>query len=64
MDPWSENASPSDFCLFMDGFLYVSSSQAKTTADRRGRDGESPKIDPWERLRVARTARPSKVRSS
>lgn len=41
MDHWSENASQSDFSLFMDGFLYISSSQAKATLDRRGRDGES-----------------------
>lgn len=42
MDHWSENASQSDFSLFMDGFLYISSCQAKATLDRRGRDGEPP----------------------
>lgn len=40
MDHWSENASQSDFRPFMDGFLYIC-SQARTTADRRVRDGES-----------------------
>uniref|UniRef100_H3C452 ArfGAP with RhoGAP domain, ankyrin repeat and PH domain 2 n=1 Tax=Tetraodon nigroviridis TaxID=99883 RepID=H3C452_TETNG len=39
MDPRSETASRSDFSLFMDGFLYISSREAKTTLDRRGRDG-------------------------
>lgn len=43
MDHWPENASQSDFCLFMDGFLYISCSQAKATPDRRVRDGESPR---------------------
>ncbi|CAF95237.1 unnamed protein product, partial [Tetraodon nigroviridis] len=38
MDPRSETASRSDFSLFMDGFLYISSREAKTTLDRRGRD--------------------------
>ncbi|TNM93795.1 hypothetical protein fugu_001971 [Takifugu bimaculatus] len=38
MDHWSENASQSDFRPFMDGFLYLSWSQAKTSAERRVRD--------------------------
>lgn len=41
MDHWSENASQADFRPFMDGFLYLCWSQAKTPADRRLRDGES-----------------------
>lgn len=41
MDLRSENASQSDFRPFMDGFLYLSWSQAKTAAERRVRDGES-----------------------
>uniref|UniRef100_A0A3P8SBI6 ArfGAP with RhoGAP domain, ankyrin repeat and PH domain 2 n=1 Tax=Amphiprion percula TaxID=161767 RepID=A0A3P8SBI6_AMPPE len=40
LEQWSENASPSDASLFMDGFLYISSGPAKMTLDRRGRDGE------------------------
>lgn len=63
MNDWLEKASPSDFSLFMDGFLYISSSQAKITPDRRGRDGESPS-NRSERLRVVLSVRPSKVRSS
>ncbi|XP_008281667.1 arf-GAP with Rho-GAP domain, ANK repeat and PH domain-containing protein 2 [Stegastes partitus] len=38
LEQWSENASPSDASLFMDGFLYISSGLAKATLDRRGRD--------------------------
>lgn len=65
MDHWLENSSQSDCSLFMDGFLFISSREAKTTPDRRGRDGEPPpQIDPSERLRVVKNARPSKVRSS
>lgn len=39
LDQWSENTL-SDASLFMDGFLYISSGPAKTTLDRRGKDGE------------------------
>lgn len=39
LEMWSENPSLSDVSLFMDGFLYISSGPAKTTLDRRGRDG-------------------------
>ncbi|XP_069563766.1 arf-GAP with Rho-GAP domain, ANK repeat and PH domain-containing protein 2 isoform X1 [Brachyistius frenatus] len=39
LEPWSESASPSDASLFMDGFLYISTSgPARATLDRRGRD--------------------------
>ncbi|XP_070710813.1 arf-GAP with Rho-GAP domain, ANK repeat and PH domain-containing protein 2 [Pempheris klunzingeri] len=38
LEPWSENTSPSDVSLFMDGFLYISAGPTKTTQDRRGRD--------------------------
>ncbi|KAM9836340.1 arf-GAP with Rho-GAP domain, ANK repeat and PH domain-containing protein 2 [Aulostomus maculatus] len=38
LEPWSENTSPSDASLFMDGFLYISAGHAKTMLDRRGRD--------------------------
>ncbi|KAM7377258.1 hypothetical protein PAMA_013853 [Pampus argenteus] len=38
LEQWSENASPSDTSLFMDGFLYISSGPAKMMLDRRGRD--------------------------
>uniref|UniRef100_H2UKC4 ArfGAP with RhoGAP domain, ankyrin repeat and PH domain 2 n=1 Tax=Takifugu rubripes TaxID=31033 RepID=H2UKC4_TAKRU len=37
MDHWSENASQSDFRPFMDGFLYLSWSQAKTSAEHMTR---------------------------
>lgn len=40
LEQWSDNASLSDAFLFMDGFLYISSVPARTTVDRRGRDGE------------------------
>lgn len=40
LDQWSENTFLSDASLFMDGFLYISSGPAKTTLDRRGKDGE------------------------
>lgn len=40
LDQWSENTFLSDASLFMDGFLYMSSGPAKTTLDRRGKDGE------------------------
>lgn len=50
MDHWLESASQSD-SLFMDGFLYISSIQARAALDRRGRDGELG-IDPSERSRV------------
>ncbi|XP_068164232.1 arf-GAP with Rho-GAP domain, ANK repeat and PH domain-containing protein 2 isoform X2 [Antennarius striatus] len=38
LEPWSENSSLSEASLFMDGFLYISSTPLKTTPDRRGRD--------------------------
>lgn len=38
LEQWSDNASPSEASLFMDGFLYISSGLAKATAERRGRD--------------------------
>ncbi|XP_030609581.1 LOW QUALITY PROTEIN: arf-GAP with Rho-GAP domain, ANK repeat and PH domain-containing protein 2 [Archocentrus centrarchus] len=38
LDEWSEDACLSDTSLFMDGFLYISSSSTKATLDRRGRD--------------------------
>lgn len=40
LEQWSENTFLSDASLFMDGFLYISSGPAKTTVDRRGKDGE------------------------
>lgn len=40
LDQWSENTPLSDASLFMDGFLYISSGPAKTTLERRGKDGE------------------------
>lgn len=40
LEQWSESPSPSDASLFMDGFLYISAAPAKTSLDRRGRDGE------------------------
>uniref|UniRef100_A0A3B4ZYD2 PH domain-containing protein n=1 Tax=Stegastes partitus TaxID=144197 RepID=A0A3B4ZYD2_9TELE len=37
LEQWSENASPSDASLFMDGFLYISSGLAKATLDHMTR---------------------------
>uniref|UniRef100_A0AAQ5ZHH9 ArfGAP with RhoGAP domain, ankyrin repeat and PH domain 2 n=1 Tax=Amphiprion ocellaris TaxID=80972 RepID=A0AAQ5ZHH9_AMPOC len=37
LEQWSENASPSDASLFMDGFLYISSGPAKMTLDHMAR---------------------------
>lgn len=51
MDHWSENASQSDFRPFMDGFLYISSSQAKSS-ERRVRDGESIHQRPRELFKL------------
>lgn len=60
MDHRSEDASRCDFALFMDGFLYISSREAKATSERRGRDGESPNRSAV----VVHTAPPSEVRST
>uniref|UniRef100_A0A669CCW8 ArfGAP with RhoGAP domain, ankyrin repeat and PH domain 2 n=1 Tax=Oreochromis niloticus TaxID=8128 RepID=A0A669CCW8_ORENI len=38
LDQWSENACLPEASVFMDGFLYISSSSTKATLDRRGRD--------------------------
>ncbi|KAM8747595.1 arf-GAP with Rho-GAP domain, ANK repeat and PH domain-containing protein 2 [Acanthopagrus schlegelii] len=38
LEQWTDNTSPSESSLFMDGFLYISSGPSKTTLDRRGRD--------------------------
>ena len=40
LEQWTDNTSPSESSLFMDGFLYISSGPSKMTLDRRGRDGE------------------------
>ncbi|CAN9509584.1 unnamed protein product [Ophioblennius macclurei] len=38
LEPWSDNASLSEASLFMDGFLYISSSLTKAPLERRARD--------------------------